>query len=102
MSFGVQLANYRQLQDALAFLKQRGREIVEMPGALFPGMDYAAAVIDPDGVRLILYSYMEQVPGNAIRLPAGEPANMKTSSWPKTIAPRADTYMGEAYLGPWG
>ncbi|MDP4594893.1 MAG: VOC family protein [Beijerinckiaceae bacterium] len=102
MSFGVQLANYRQLQDALAFLKQRGREIVEMPGALFPGMDYAAAVIDPDGVRLILYSYMEQVPGHAIRLPAGEPANMKPSSWPKTIAPRADTYMGEAYLGPWG
>lgn len=102
MSFGVQVANYRQLRDAVKFLKERGRKIVDMPGELFPGMDYAAAVIDPDGVPLILYHYMEQVPGAARNLPQGEPANMRSESWPETIAPRADTYMGEAYLGPWG
>ncbi|MGE3643076.1 MAG: VOC family protein [Beijerinckiaceae bacterium] len=102
MSFGVQLANYRQLRDAVAFLKDRGREIVEMPGALFQGMDYAAAVTDPDGVRCILYSYMEQVPGNAHMLPEGAPANTNPVTWPERIEPRPDTYMGEAYLGPWG
>ena len=101
MSFGVQVANYRQLRDAVTFLKERGRQIVEMPGELFPGVDYAAAVIDPDGVRLILYAYMEQVTGPL----AGEPritANMKPESWPETFPARADTFMGEAYLGPWG
>lgn len=102
MSFGVQLANYRQLRDAIKFLQERGRQIIEMPGDLFPGIDYAAAVIDPDGVRCILYSYMEQVQGNAVMLPQGTSANMKHASWPETISPRPDTYMGEAYLGPWG
>lgn len=102
MSFGVQLANYRQVRDAIDFLKERGHKIVELPGELFPGIDYATAVIDPDGVPLILYHYMEQVPGDAHLLPPGAPANMRPASWPKTIEPKPDTYMGEAYLGPWG
>jgi len=29
-------------------------------------------------------------------------ANMKPATWPERIAPRADVYDGEAYLGPWG
>jgi phosphate/sulfate permease len=102
MGFGVQMGNYRQLQDAVTFLKERGREIVELPGELFPGMDYVAAVTDPDGVRLILYHYMEQVPGNVSWLNDTSIANTAIASWPKTIEAQADTFMGEAYLGPWG
>lgn len=102
MSFGMQLANFRQLRDAAAFFRERGRQIIEMPGELFPGMDYAFAVIDPDGVRAIFYHAMEQVAGAAQFLPPAASANMKVDTWPQTIPGRADIYSGEAYLGPWG
>lgn len=101
MSLGLQVANYRQLRDAVAFLKGRGRQVVDMPGELFPGVDYAAAVVDPDGVRVILYAYMEQVVGTAAPAPHTV-ANTRVETWPERITPRSDTYMGEAYLGPWG
>ena len=102
MSFGLQLANYRQLRDAVDFLKSRGREMADMPGELFPGMDYAACFVDPDGVRVILYCYMEQVAAGAVPAQPGVIANTKPATWPERIAPRADVYDGEAYLGPWG
>lgn len=102
MSFGMQLANFRQLRDAAVFFRERGRQIVEMPGELFPGMDYAFAVVDPDGVRAIFYHAMEQVAGAAQFLPPAASANMKVDTWPQTIPGRADIYSGEAYLGPWG
>ncbi|HEY8580087.1 MAG TPA: VOC family protein, partial [Beijerinckiaceae bacterium] len=81
MSFGVQIANYRQLREAVAFLKERGRRVVEMPGELFPGMDYAAIVIDPDGVPVVLYAYMEQVVGAAPATPVF--ANTRVETWPE-------------------
>ncbi|MBM3607796.1 MAG: extradiol dioxygenase [Alphaproteobacteria bacterium] len=102
MSFGMQLANYRQLRDAAKFFRERGRQIVEMPGELFPGMDYAFAVADPDGVRAIFYHSMKQVAGAVQFLPQGAAANMQVDRWPQTISGRPDVYNGEAYLGPWG
>ncbi len=102
MSFGVQVANYRQLVDAVTFLKQRGRQVIDMPGELFPGIDYAVAVVDPDGVPLILYAYMEQVTDDSVCSRPPMTANMKPETWPRNFPARSDTFMGEAYLGPWG
>jgi catechol 2,3-dioxygenase-like lactoylglutathione lyase family enzyme len=101
MSFGLQVANYRQLRDAVAYLAERGRPAVEFPGALFPGVDYAAAVRDPDGHTVLLYSFMEQVGPDGAR---AEPLNpsTQTAAWPERIPGRADHFMGESYLGPWG
>jgi len=61
MSFGLQMGSYRQLREAVAFLKGEGVEIKVLPPELFPGIDYCAFAIDPDGFAFQLYYYMEQV-----------------------------------------
>jgi catechol 2,3-dioxygenase-like lactoylglutathione lyase family enzyme len=104
LSFGVQLANYRQLKDAVGFLRERGVTVRELPPELSPGVDYSALAIDPDGHAVQLYYYMQQVG------PDGRPFGGtlqadnagRIADWPATVASRPDTFGGEAYLGPWG
>jgi catechol 2,3-dioxygenase-like lactoylglutathione lyase family enzyme len=98
MSFGLQVANYRQLRDAIGFLQERGVTIKELPPELSPGIDYSAYAIDPDGHAVQLYYYMQQG-GAGWQTAAG--AN-SISSWPETVAARSDTFAGEPFLGPWG
>src|SRR3954464_4823988 len=45
-SFGIQVGSYRQLRDAIAFLKSSGIKVRHLPGELFPGIDYSAFAID--------------------------------------------------------
>ncbi|MCA1645844.1 MAG: VOC family protein [Chloroflexi bacterium] len=104
LSFGVQVANYRQLHDALRFLRERGVTIRELPPELSPGIDYSALAIDPDGHAVQLYYYMQQV-GPDGRTASGDlraAGAESLATWPATVAARSDTFMGEAYLGPWG
>ncbi|HLY67319.1 MAG TPA: VOC family protein, partial [Chloroflexota bacterium] len=61
MSFGLQLANYRQLRDAMTFLREKGCTVRELPPELFPGMGHSAFALDPDGHAVQLYAYMEQI-----------------------------------------
>src|SRR5207245_1290343 len=49
MSFGLQLGSYKQLRDAIMFLKSNGVTIKYLPPELFPGIDYCAFAIDADG-----------------------------------------------------
>ncbi|GAC1316144.1 MAG: hypothetical protein NVSMB2_08740 [Chloroflexota bacterium] len=104
LSFGMQVANYRQLKDALLFLRHRGVTIRELPAELSPGIDYSALAIDPDGHAVQLYYYMQQVgaDGQASPLPLDAPGRESLESWPETVEARSDTFMGEAFLGPWG
>src|SRR5919205_965198 len=95
LSFGVQLANYRQLKNAVGFLKDRGVTLRQLPPELSPGIDYSALAIDPDGHAIQLYYYMQQVgQGELARNGAADLA-----SWPETVAARPDTFMGEPFLG---
>ena len=102
MSFGIQVATYRQLRAAIDYLRERGGKFVELPPALSPGIDYSACVLDPAGHAIQLYYYMEQVGWNG--RPRGERARVSASiaKWPAAVEPKADTYTGEPYLGPWG
>lgn len=100
MALGLQVATYRQLREAVAFLRAEGARTIDVPPELHPGIDYAAHVLDPDGHTLQLYHEMEQIgwdgrprPREARRPPHGE--------WPETLAETGDTYKGEPYLGPW-
>ncbi len=61
LSFGVELANYAQLRESIDFLKAHGVRFVDLPPELYPGIDYAAFALDPDGHCIQLYYYMEQV-----------------------------------------
>jgi catechol 2,3-dioxygenase-like lactoylglutathione lyase family enzyme len=101
MSFGVQLANYRQLRDAVGFLRERGVEVRDLPPELSPGIDYSCLAIDPDGHAVQLYYYMQQQPPppvGALSAPGAE----QIDAWPASVEARPDTFLGEPYLGPWG
>jgi catechol 2,3-dioxygenase-like lactoylglutathione lyase family enzyme len=102
MSFGMQVADYQQLRDAVKFLKAEGVTIKHLPNELFPGIDYSAFAIDPDGHAIQLYYYMEQVGWDGKPRPAALRPKVDNQSWPETVAAQSDTFGGEVYLGPWG
>lgn len=103
MAFGVQLADYQQLRDAVRFLRDHGVQVVEtVPSDLYPGIDYAAHVLDPDGHCVQLYYYMEQVGWDGRPRPAGLRRKVEGDGWPEALDPMSDTYHGEPFLGPWG
>jgi catechol 2,3-dioxygenase-like lactoylglutathione lyase family enzyme len=102
MSFGLQLGNYRQLRDAVSFLEQSGVTIRHLPPELFPGIDYCAFAIDPDGYAFQLYYYMEQVGWDGKPRPASQRPKVDNASWPETVEGRSDTFLGEVYMGPLG
>ena len=102
MSFGVQLATYRQLRDAVSWLKDKGCQVRELPPELFPGMAHSAFVTDPDGHAVQLYAYMEQIGWDGQPRPAHLRPQIRTGDWPETVEAASDTYGGEPFLGPWG
>jgi catechol 2,3-dioxygenase-like lactoylglutathione lyase family enzyme len=104
MAFGLQVANYRQLRDAVAFLTDRRVERIDVPPELTPGFDYVAHVRDPDGHVLQLYYYMEQIGWDGRpRPPELRPPAARFEHWPEQVeTPAPDVYLGEAFLGPWG
>lgn len=100
MSFGVQVANYHQLRNAVEFLRDNGVTVRDLPPELTPGIDYSAFAIDPDGHAIQLYYYMQQVGG--VGGEAAVNGARSIAEWPEALEARPDTFAGEAYLGPWG
>ncbi|MBX5492770.1 MAG: VOC family protein [Chloroflexi bacterium] len=103
MSFGLQLGSYQQLRDAVRFLREHGVRVLDtIPPELYPGIDYAAHVLDPDGHCLQLYYYMEQIGWDGRPRPAHLRRHVTPGEWPEALEPLSDTYQGEPFLGPWG
>jgi catechol 2,3-dioxygenase-like lactoylglutathione lyase family enzyme len=102
MSFGLQVGGYRQLREAVAFLKGEGVQIKYLPTELFPGIDYCAFAIDADGFAFQLYYYMEQVGWDGKPRPANLRPKVDNAKWPESVAGLSDTFLGEPYLGPLG
>lgn len=102
MSFGVQVATYRQLRDAASWFRERGCTFLDVPAELTPGIDYSFYVIDPAGHPIHVYYYMEQIGWDGVPRSKRPPASTRVADWPQVLEPRSDTYMGEPYLGPWG
>ena len=101
LSFGMQVGDYAQLRDAVGFLEGKGTEIKYLPPELFPGIDYSAFAIDPDGHAIQLYYYMEQIGWDG-RPRAPAERRQVAEVWPEALEPVADTFAGEPYLGPLG
>jgi catechol 2,3-dioxygenase-like lactoylglutathione lyase family enzyme len=102
-AFGVQLANYRQLRDAVKFLQEHGVKVTEaLPVNLHPGIDYAAYAFDPDGHCIQLYHAMEQIGWEQKPRPKEFRQPRKLSEWPEVLDADSNSYLGEPYLGPWG
>ena len=102
-ALSLQLANYRQLREALSFLKDSGVKITEtIPLELHPGIDYAAQMTDPDGHCIQLYHAMEQIGWEARPKSITSRQARTLSEWPEILESDPNAYMGEPYLGPWG
>jgi len=101
-SFGVRLYDYQQLRDAVAFLKKQGVRVLHLPAELFPGIDYTAFAVDPDGHLIQLYYYMEQIGWDGKPKPANLRRKVDNANWPETVQALSDTFNGEPFLGPWG
>ena len=101
-AFGIQLANYRQLKDAVKFFRNNGVEVTEsIPAELHPGIDYAAHAVGFDGHCITLYHAMEQIGWEGRPRPAWQ-RRRALAEWPQTIEALPDTYVGEIMQGPLG
>jgi catechol 2,3-dioxygenase-like lactoylglutathione lyase family enzyme len=102
-AFGLQLANYRQLKDAVKFLRDHSFEVTEaIPPELHPGIEYSATVRDPDGHTIQLYYAMEQIGWDGKPRPKELRRPRPLRDWPAALDSDANAYLGEPYLGPWG
>jgi catechol 2,3-dioxygenase-like lactoylglutathione lyase family enzyme len=102
-AFGVQLANYRQLRDAVKFLQAHGVKVTEaLPVNLHPGIDYAAYAFDPDGHCIQLYHAMEQIGWEQKPRPKELRQPRRLGEWPEVLETDLNSYLGEPFLGPWG
>jgi catechol 2,3-dioxygenase-like lactoylglutathione lyase family enzyme len=102
MSIGMQVASYRQLNDAIAFLRQKELRFIDtIPFELHPGIDYAAHAIMPDGHCIQLYHAMEQVGWDGRPRPAAQRRRV-APEWPGTIDGGPDVYADQILQGPLG
>ncbi|MGH7047825.1 MAG: VOC family protein [Stellaceae bacterium] len=102
MSFGIELGSYAQLREAVAFLKRKGVSFIDtIPPELYPGIDYAAFALDPDGHCIQLYYYMEQIGWDGRVRPAAE-RRRAVADWPEMLEPLSDTYIDQVFQGPFG
>jgi catechol 2,3-dioxygenase-like lactoylglutathione lyase family enzyme len=102
MAYGMQLGSYKQLRDGIAFLKEHGVAIHILPSELFPGIDYSAIAIDPDGHAIELYYYMEQIGWDGKPRPASLRRKIDNAHWPEELDALPDTYLGQVFQGPLG
>jgi catechol 2,3-dioxygenase-like lactoylglutathione lyase family enzyme len=101
--YGMQVQNYRQLREAIAFLRDNGVEIRTAPAELTPGIEHAALAIAPDGHAILLYCDMEQVGWDGRPRPATQRQKYGSpETWPQTLIGRPDRGIGFVYQGPIG
>ncbi|MZG19367.1 extradiol dioxygenase [Streptomyces sp. SID5914] len=99
--FGLQMGSYRQLRDAVAYLRENGVRVVDdLDPHTHPGIDRAAWAFDPDGHCMLLYWSMEQVGWDGKPRPYTE-TTLDQPRWPDTVEETPDAYRGEVFLGPY-
>ena len=102
MAYGMQVGSYQQLKDAISFLEGRGVTIKYPPPELFPGIDFSAFALDPDGHAIQLYYYMEQIGWDGRPRPAAARRKVDNAHWPDALDALSDTYRGPVFQGPLG
>lgn len=100
-SMGMRVGSYKQLKDAVEWLKAEGVEFIEQPPELNPGIDYCAYALDKEGHCIQLHYYMEQVSWDGTRRPEDKRRKVQTP-WPETLDAIADTYADQTFMGPLG
>ena len=102
MSFGVEVGSYDQLRAGVQFLKEQGVRFTDkIAPDLYPGIDYAAHALDPEGHCIQLYYYMEQIGWDGKPRPK-ELRRKVSAEWPEVLEPLSDTYADQTFQGPLG
>jgi hypothetical protein len=102
MSIGMQVATYRQLRDAIAFMRERDLRFVDsIPSDLHPGIDYAAHAVGFDGHCIQLYHSMEQIGWDGRPRPATQRPRV-APDWPQTLEGTPASYVDQFLQGPLG
>lgn len=99
---GIQVANYKQLRDAVTFLRDRNVQVFEAPLAFSTGIDYAAHFLDPDGHVVRLYHAMERVDWDGHPKPVHLRRAVALAQWPDVLADVDGGYAHEVFQGPLG
>ena len=97
-----QVANYKQLRNAVDFLKSEGIRVFDAPEAFHTGIDYAAHFLDPDGHCVRLYHSMESVDWNGQPRPEVARIHLAFSQWPEQIQDSTLAYSSNIFQGPLG
>jgi catechol 2,3-dioxygenase-like lactoylglutathione lyase family enzyme len=100
-AFGVSVGSYRQLRESVAFLREQGVSVIDVPAGLHPGMDHAAYAVDPEGHRVLLHTYLEQVGWAGAPREQGH-RHVPITEWPEAIEPLSDVYADQTFQGPLG
>ena len=83
-------------------MKEHGVTFINsIPPELYPGIDYSAFALDPDGHCIQLYYYMEQIGWDGRVRPASERRRVN-GQWPQALEPLSDTYVDQMFQGPLG
>ena len=103
LSFGVEVGNYAQLRAGGRISSKRTASpfVDSIPPELYPGIDYSAFALDPDGHCIQLYYYMEQIGWDGRVRPAAERRRVD-GEWPEALEPLSDTYVDQVFQGPFG
>lgn len=102
LAFGVRLHGYRQLRDAIGFLREHGTEFIHLPQELFPGVGHTIFAIDPAGHLLQLYTELETVGWDGKPRPAASRSTIDNTAWPDVLENEDDVFSGQPFFGPWG
>jgi catechol 2,3-dioxygenase-like lactoylglutathione lyase family enzyme len=99
---GFQVANYKQLRNAVAFLQAEGYSLFDAPPEFQTGTDYAAHFLDPDGHCIRLYHSMEQVNWNGDPRPQDQRSILPVNQWPDALRDSPSAYSANIFQGPLG
>jgi catechol-2,3-dioxygenase len=97
---GIELGSYRQLCDAVVWLRERGHEVwTDSPQELRPGIEQAAFLRDPGGHTLMLYCGIEQIGWSGEPRPAAD-RPVIAPDWPEAVRPTDNRYSTLTRQGP--
>ena len=85
----------------MQWFERQGARLITLPPELYPGIDYAAHLLDPEGHCLQLFYYMEQVAWDGRPRPATQRRSV-ASPWPEVLDPLSVTYVDQVFQGPLG
>jgi hypothetical protein len=98
---GLRFGSYKQLKDAIEWLKAEGVQFIEQPAELSPGVDYCAYCLDPAGHCIQLFYAMEHLGWDGSRKRV-EMRQEPKHPWPETLDALDDSYADQDFMGPIG